>query len=87
LCLYDRIAVRGTITADVRLSAKGAPMRLSRRERRALRKIARHLRRDDPDLAALLTARETPRRPDLEAARRRRREDARNYGRSGRRKF
>jgi Protein of unknown function (DUF3040) len=87
LCLYDRIAARGTITPDILFSAKGAPMRLSRRERRALRRIARQLRREDPDLAAQLTAKEAARRPDFDAARRRRREDVRNYGRSGRRKF
>jgi hypothetical protein len=62
-------------------------MRLSRRERRALRRLARQLRREDPDLASLLTDKEKPRRPDLEAARRRRREDLRNYGRTDRRKF
>jgi hypothetical protein len=62
-------------------------MRLSRRERRALRRIARHLRRADPDLALLLTDKGRPRRPDYDIARRRRREDLRTYGRTGRRKF
>jgi len=66
---------------------EGGTMRLSRRERRALRKIARYLRREEPGLAALLTGAERRRQPDFDAARRRRRDDARRYGRVGRRKF
>jgi CRP-like cAMP-binding protein len=62
-------------------------MRLSYRERRVLRKIARQLRREEPGLAALLTDNEKPRRADFDAAKRRRREDMGNYGRTGRRKF
>jgi hypothetical protein len=60
---------------------------LPRHERRVLRRIARQLKRDDPDLASLLTDKERRRRPNYDAARRRRREDAWNYGRIGRRKF
>lgn len=62
-------------------------MRLSRRERRALRKIVRNLRREEPTLAALLTEKEKPRQPDYNIARQRRREDIWKYGRAGRRRF
>lgn len=62
-------------------------MRLSRRERRALRRIARQLGREEPALASLLTDRERPRRPDFDMARRRRREDMWRYSRVGRRRF
>jgi hypothetical protein len=62
-------------------------MRLSRRERRALRRIARHLDHEEPSLASLLTDMKRPRRPDFDMARRRRREDMWKYSRVGRRKF
>jgi hypothetical protein len=63
-------------------------MGLSRRERRALRKIARALRRENPALASLLSMPETRRRaPDYDAARRRRHADLWAYSRVGRRKF
>jgi hypothetical protein len=62
-------------------------MRLSRHERRALRRIARYLQREEPDLAAQLTDSESRRQPNYDAARRRRREDISRYGRVGRRKF
>jgi hypothetical protein len=65
---------------------------LSRRERRALRRIAKNLRRDDPALASVLSAPlsgapERRRRPDFDAARRRRTADLWTYSRVGRRKF
>jgi hypothetical protein len=60
---------------------------LSRRERRVLRGIAKQLKREEPGLASLLTDKAHRGRPDYDAARRRRHEDAWNYGRAGRRRF
>jgi hypothetical protein len=62
-------------------------MRLSRRERRVLRRIGRELRNDEPALAVLLSFRSKPRQPDFDIARRRRIEDLWTFGRVGRRKF
>jgi len=85
------------ISREVRSRHNGLPLRgrrqgmLSLRERRALRKIGRNLRREDPDLASVLS---TPlpgalgrRRPDFYAARRRRTTDLWTYSRVGRRQF
>jgi hypothetical protein len=62
-------------------------MRLSRRERRVLRRIARQLREEEPALAVMLSVRPKSRQPDFDVARRRRREDMWAFGRVGRRKF